>query len=103
MAYTVGMRFDWDPEKEAANFEKHGLSFAEVTALFTSGEHTLEIFDERHSEDEDRLIAIGPVGGRVVVVVFTEWPEETVRLISARLATTREIQLYREHLEDPND
>jgi uncharacterized DUF497 family protein len=97
------MRFDWDPEKETANLEKHGVSFGEVTTLFTSGEHTLEIYDEQHSEDEDRLIAIGPVQGRIVVVVFTEWPEETVRLISARLATVREIELYRACLGDPND
>jgi hypothetical protein len=36
-----------------------GSSFI-ATALFTCGKEYLEIYDEEHSEDEDRFVAIGP-------------------------------------------
>ncbi len=91
------MRFDWDPEKEKANLDKHGISFAEAIELFSSGVDYLEIYDEDHSQDEDRFIAIGAVAERIVLVAYTERPEDTIRVISARPATRQEIQLYREH------
>lgn len=50
------------------------------------------MFDFEHNADEDRYIAIGKVGD-VLFVVFTE-RKETIRLISARLATTMEKNLY---------
>ena len=95
------MRFDWDPAKEQANLDKYGISFGEAIKLFSSGVDYLEVYDEDHSQDEDRFIAIGPVIGRIVLVAYTERPEGTTRVItrviSARPATRRETQLYREH------
>jgi uncharacterized DUF497 family protein len=35
MAYTEKARFEWDPDKNRANQEKHGLSFDEATELFS--------------------------------------------------------------------
>ncbi|MFO7567651.1 MAG: BrnT family toxin [Enhygromyxa sp.] len=93
------MRFDWDPRKDAANQRKHGLRFEDASALFTSGVEYLEIFDEAHSTTEDRFIAVGPVARGVIVVVFTEQIADTIRIISARPATAREIDLYHEHME----
>jgi len=93
------MRFEWDPAKEAANRQKHGLSFGDVTSLFTSGTDYLELPDTVHNADEDRLIAIGPVARGVVMVIFTERHEDSIRIISARRATKTEIFLYRKHLE----
>ena len=52
----------------------------------------IEMFDFEHSIDEDRYIAIGKVG-EVLFVVFTE-RKDTIRLISARLATDAERRLY---------
>ena len=93
------MRFDWDPRKDGTNREKHGIGFDEASTLFTSGADYLEVFDEAHSIDEDRFIAIGPIArGVVVVVVWTEQPAETVRIISARPATAREVELFGEHV-----
>ena len=57
------MRFEWDPKKSRGNEKKHGLSFSEAKTLFESGVDYLEIYDEDHSADEDRFIAIGPVEG----------------------------------------
>jgi uncharacterized DUF497 family protein len=103
MADNEGMRFDWNPEKAKANLEKHGVSFEEAIEIFSSAVDYLEIYDEEHSQDEDRFIAIGPVAGRIVVVVFAEWPEDTIRVISARRATPREIQLYRGSMKGEQD
>ncbi len=98
MAYHEPTRFEWDVAKAAANRSKHGLSFAEVTALFTSGVDYLEISDVQHDDDEERLVAIGPIRRGIVLVVFTERFEDTIRIISARRATRSEAALYRKHL-----
>ena len=63
------MRFEWDEAKNAANQRRHGVSFEEARSLFEGGDEYLEIFDVAHSEDEDRLIAIGPIQRGDVVVV----------------------------------
>ena len=100
MAYTYRVKFTWDRAKDATNKRKHGISFQEAKALFTSGVDYLEIFDEEHSVDEDRFLAIGPITRGVVLVVWTERSEDTVRIIGARWATRPEQELYREYLED---
>lgn len=86
------MRVEWDPAKGAANRAKHGVSFEEAAELFTRGTDYLEIYDEEHSEDEDRFIAIGPIRRGVVVVAYTEREEDVVRIVSARMATRKERQ-----------
>ena len=45
------------------------------------------------------VIAIGSIEKGLVLVVYTERDEETVRLISARWATKREADLYRRHVQ----
>ena len=90
------MRIDWDPEKDRANRLRHGLSFAEASRLFAAGLDVLEIYDDTHSEDEDRFIAIGPIERGVIVVTYTERPEDVIRILSARMATPKE----REHLDE---
>jgi uncharacterized DUF497 family protein len=51
------------------------------------------------SEEEARWITLGRDAlGRLLVVVYT-WRGESVRLISARLATARETTQYEEHHE----
>jgi uncharacterized DUF497 family protein len=74
----------WDTSKNLVNRRKHGLSFEEASVLFTGGDEYLEIFDEIHSDEEDRFIAIGPIAQGVILVVYTERDEETVRIISAQ-------------------
>jgi uncharacterized protein len=88
------MRFEWDPSKDRANRRKHGLGFDEVQELFTSGVDYLEIFDETHSDEEERFIAVGPVQRGIVVVVWVERVEDVVRIISARFATPNERALF---------
>lgn len=89
------MRVVWDDAKNRANLRKHGLSFEEASVLFMRGDDYLEIFDEVHSDEEDRFIAVGPIDRGVILIVYTEREEDIVRIISARRATKRETRLYR--------
>ncbi len=54
----------------------------------------LVIHDEEHSDDEDRFLAIGPISRGVVVVVHTEPGDDVIRIISARMATPTEEELF---------
>jgi len=92
------VRLDWDPEKDAVNRAKHGIGFDEASRLFTSGADYLEIHDPAHSHEEDRFVAIGPIVRGVVYVVFTDREQDVVRIISARRATSREIEKYLRHM-----
>lgn len=88
------MRITWDEAKNLANQRKHGVSFEEASKLFRSRVGYLEVFDEAHSDVEDRFIAIGPIARGLVLVVWVDREEGTVRIISARWATRREQRLY---------
>ena len=87
----MSLKFEWDEEKDYANRKKHGISF-ETAAYVFQDDYYIEMYDFEHSVEEDRYIAIGKVGD-VLFVVFTE-RKETIRLISARLATNAEKELY---------
>lgn len=89
------MRFEWDPRKDEQNRRKHGLSFEQASKLFTSGADFLELFDPDHSDDEERFVAIGRVDTDVIVVIYTERDDDRIRIISARIATRKEIALFR--------
>ena len=88
------MKFEWDDNKEQINIRKHGIDFNTAAYVFDDFYH-IEIFDEAHSESEDRFIAIGMVDDIAVIiaVIYTE-RGEIIRIISARKATRREKEVY---------
>jgi uncharacterized DUF497 family protein len=90
----------WDEAKNLKNRRKHGLSFEEAAELFTSESDYLEIFDEAHSESEDRFIAIGPIARGLILVVWTTDDEDTLHIISARWATEQERGLYHSYMKE---
>jgi len=93
----MGLRFEWNRGKAAANLRKHGVSFDEASTVF---QDTLgRIFDdEGHSEDEQREIIIGhSTTGRLLLVSFVERTRSVIRIISARSTTTQERIDYEEH------
>jgi len=93
------VRFVWDESKNDRNRREHGVSFEEASTLFASGhDEYLEIFDESHSSDEDRFIAIGPIVRGIVLVVYTQREDDALRIISARWATKREAEMYRSYV-----
>ncbi|MBE9003672.1 BrnT family toxin [Fortiea sp. LEGE XX443] len=92
------MKFEWDQQKNQANIAKHNLDFADASRVFTL---PLRIsLDERQDYGEDRWIGIGILDGRVVVVVFTELDEQTIRIISLRKALPYERKRYEQYLRD---
>ena len=93
------MRIEWDDAKDLLNQEKHGISFAESRSLLESELDYLEIFDSDHSDIEDRFIAIGPIERGLVVIVYTQWDEDTIRIIGAPWANKREQSLYRSYMD----
>lgn len=88
------MRFEWDDNKEQINIAKHGINFTTAARVFED-ENRLELYDEDHSDTEDRYITIGEINGvaLIVFVVYTE-REDAIRLISARKATKSERRAY---------
>ena len=97
------MSFEWDPVKDRANRERHGISLEEASELFKSNKDFLEIYDEEHSDDEERFIAIGPIRAGIVVVIYTERSDDVIRLISARRATKKEVELFHQYFESTHE
>lgn len=63
--------FDWDPNKERANIRKHGISFRQAASVFKDP-NQLALFDDPHSDTEERWITIGiDSTGVLRVVVHT--------------------------------
>jgi len=91
------LRFAWDERKNRANRVKHGIWFEEAQGAFDDP-HARIFGDPEHSEREDRFLLLGMSSvGRVLVVVHCyREAEELVRIISARKATKRELQVYEE-------
>lgn len=85
------MRFEWDPDKNELNIEKHKVSFEDAAEIWDDPD--LLILHAR-KVGEKRLMAIGRTYAMLLSVVHTERGEDTVRIISARRATERERKSY---------
>ena len=92
----VGLGFDWDEAKAAANRRKHGVSFEEASTIFYD-ENALLIADPDHSEEEDRFLLLGlSLRLRTLVVCHCyRQAEDMVRIISARRANRSEQLEYK--------
>jgi uncharacterized DUF497 family protein len=86
-------RFEWDDRKAVANLRKHRIGFNEAVTVFDDPYVLIEP-DLLHSAEELRATVIGfSVKNRVLLVVYVE-PQERIRLISARRATSEERRRY---------
>lgn len=87
------LSFEWDPFKAEVNKQKHAITFEEASTVF---DNPLAVIfdDETHSIHETREIIIGhSLQNNLLLVSFTE-RDGTIRIISARRATTREQRDY---------
>ncbi|MFN8453267.1 MAG: BrnT family toxin [Anaerolineae bacterium] len=96
MRYT----FEWDPHKAKLNVRNHKISFERAAEVFLDP-LAIAIFDEEHSDEEERWITLGKDSREVVLVVvhtFREVAAEEwlIRVISAWKATKNEIKQYEE-------
>ena len=93
------MRWSWDPNKDRINRRKHGLGFATALRVFSDPFAMSE--QDRIEDGEERWRTIGLIEGATVVLVahiFREDPDgtATIRIISARRATSQERRRYEE-------
>jgi uncharacterized DUF497 family protein len=87
--------FEWDSKKESLNAHKHGIDF--TTASLIWEDFVSERLDGRRDYGEARIVAFGVSEKRVLAVVFT-WRGLARRIISARVANSRERKLYEEEI-----
>ena len=87
------MQFQWNPDKARFNLQKHGVSFEEGVTVF-GDPLAMTISDPDHSVGECRLLTIGfSRSGKLLVVSHTDRNNQ-IRIISARLATSKERKKY---------
>ncbi len=84
------MNFEWDADKAQTNLEKHGVRF-EVAAMVFCDPDRVTVTDDRFDYGEERLVTFGLIENRLFVVVHVDdGTSQTIRIISARKANTRE-------------
>ena len=85
------MRYEWDGAKNRANFLKHGLRFEDAEKVFSGS--CVQFVDDRFDYGEERLIALGYLDGRFVVIVHAPF-EDGTRIISMRKGARHEENFY---------
>jgi uncharacterized protein len=89
------MKCEWDEAKNRKNAAKHGLGFEDAEQVFSGPCVTFE--DDRLDYGEERLITLGLLAGRLVVIAHTS-REEGTRIISMRKGNRREQKIYQKRL-----
>jgi len=65
----MNYNFEWDPVKAISNLSKHKISFESATSIFKD-KNSISVFDDSHSENEDRWATIGlDIKTRTLVVI----------------------------------
>ena len=95
--------FEWDPNKAKQNIRNHKISFERAATIFLDP-IALSIFDDEHSEIEERWSTLGIDNTGILLVVchtFNQIDNErfNIRIISARKATQNETKQYKESLK----
>lgn len=90
------MATPFDPDKDAANIAKHGVSLS--LAFDMDFDVAIVREDTRAAYGEQRFQAIGPIEGALYVLAFT-YRDEEIRPISLRRAEKAEARKFRKELE----
>jgi uncharacterized protein len=88
--------FEWDEAKNLSNQKKHGISFEDAARVF--GDPLMLLIPDGHQDGEERWRAFGQIDGFAIIMAAhtyrTNNGQEKIRIISARLATRYERQIY---------
>jgi hypothetical protein len=90
------MNLEFDQDKRDKTLQERGLDFARAAEVFAGAHFTGQ--DTRMDYAEDRLITVGCLDTRLIVLVWTP-RGEVRRIISMRKANDREKALYTSYLE----
>jgi uncharacterized DUF497 family protein len=89
------VKYEWDEAKNRTNCAKHGLRFEDAERVFSGP--CVTFVDDRLDYGEERLITLGLLAGRLVVIAHTPRDQGT-RIISMRKGNRREQETYQERL-----
>ena len=91
------MKFEWDESKNIINIQKHKVSFEEAITVFKDNKAVL-LYDENHSETEDRfdIIGMSQLSKLLIVCHCYRESDTIIRIISARKPTKAESKYYEE-------
>lgn len=82
----------FDPAKDAANREKHGLPLSFGDRIFEDGDHLI-IPSIREIDGEERFKVVGMVGEKLFTGIFV-WRGDLPRFISVRRSNKLEEKVY---------
>ncbi len=85
------MKYEWNESKCKANIAKHGVDF--IAAEEFDWSTAIEVIDDRIDYGEERWIALGLIGNRLYVLIYTI-RIDTIRIFSLRKANKREREFY---------
>lgn len=86
-------RFEWFRDNDKENIQKHGFSFEQILDVFDDP-YFYEIYDSDHSDvTQDRYFGLGCTNS-VAIMTINYAENNRVHLISARLASPKEIKVY---------
>jgi uncharacterized DUF497 family protein len=87
------MKVEFDPRKAAGNLRKHRVALDEAVGSLL--DPLALVREDRNAKGEERFVLVGmSAEGRLLTVCYALRDEETIRLISARKATKKEIRQY---------
>ncbi len=86
------MNFEYNPDKSKSNRGKHGISLEEAKQLWLV---RAAVVDAHQRFEESRHMIIGKIENKFYSAIFT-MRDETIRLISARRSSKKEIKIYHE-------
>jgi uncharacterized DUF497 family protein len=89
------MQITFDPAKREKTLRERGLDFASAAGVFAG--HTYDREDDRTDYGEVRIITVGRLAGRMVVLVWTQRGDAR-HVISMRKANDREQARYDRYL-----
>ena len=90
------MNFEWDESKNKTNIDERDLDFADAWQIFDAP--MLVKIDNRKDYGEERFVGIGFLKNLVVVIVFTEPNERTIRVVSLRKALKYEREQFEKYI-----
>ncbi len=89
------VEIDWDEDKNDRNKRRRQISFEEAATVFNDPLALISP-DDAHSFGERRFHIIGESTLRQILVVTYTERGDTIRIISARIPTRRELRDYEE-------
>jgi uncharacterized DUF497 family protein len=89
------MKITFDPAKRSQTFDTRGLAFEDAALVFEG--QTLDMIDDRSDYGEERIITVGHLVGRMVIVVWTQRGDAR-HVISMRKANEREEKRFAQRL-----